>query len=126
MRRIARDADLAIVAGAGDEQQGELVAVVLRDAAGGQDVPARPARVIERVGMLRKLHFVVDARRIEHALGRRRVRARERLGVGRLAELEKGAGQAGLLEHPVAAVRLRVVLALPLSVVRRTSFVPVA
>src|SRR5215204_693131 len=42
------------------------------------------------------------------------MRARERCGVGRLAELEKRAGQSGFLKNPVPAVRLRVVLAVPL------------
>ena len=61
---------------------------------------------------------MIDSRRIEHALGGGGVGAGERLGIGRLAELQKGAGQARLLEDPIAAVGLRVVLAIALQLFR--------
>src|SRR5512132_3862991 len=80
----------------------------------GMTCQLRPASVMVRVGMLRKLHFVIDARRIEHALGRGGVRAGQRLRVGCFTELEECTGKPGLLEHPVAAVGLRVVFAISL------------
>src|SRR4051812_46398580 len=49
LRRIPGDADLAVVAGAGNEQEGELVAIVLRDAAGREHAPGA-AGVRERTG----------------------------------------------------------------------------
>src|SRR5262245_52410199 len=78
----------------------------------------RPASVIERVGMLGELHFVIDSRRIEHGLGGGGMSAGEGLVSGRLTELEKGTRQARLLEDPVAAIRSRVVFAISLQLLR--------
>src|SRR5215469_10445930 len=57
-----------------------------------------------------QLHFRVDSLGIEDRFRRRRERARQRVGVGCLDELEERAGKRGLLERPVLAVLLRVVL----------------
>src|SRR5215467_7266724 len=73
-----------------------------------------------------QLHFHVDALGIEDRLGSRCVSPRQRVGVARLDELEKGAGEPGFLERPEAAVLFRVVLVLaaklflkPLAIRRR-------
>src|SRR5690242_6734211 len=84
----------------------------------GMTCQRRPSSVIERVGMLGKFHFVIDSRRIEHGLGGGGMSTGERLVIGCFAELEEGARQARLLEHPVAAVRLGVVFAIPLQLLR--------
>src|SRR4051812_21126451 len=84
----------------------------------GMTCQRRPSSVIERVGMLGKLHFVIDSRRIEHGLGGGCMSADEGLVIGRLAELQEGTRQARLLEDPVAAVRLRVVFAISLQLLR--------
>src|SRR5258708_8113591 len=73
---------------------------------------ARRWGLMVRVGMSGKLHFVIDAGGVEHPLRRRCVGARERGRVGRLAELEKRARQAGLFEHPVTTARLCVIVTL--------------
>src|SRR3954462_11883652 len=80
----------------------------------GMTCQLRPASVMVRVGMLRKLHFVIDARRIEHALRGGRMCAGQCLRIRRLEELEEGPGQSRFLEDPVATVGLRVVLAISL------------
>src|SRR5215467_14559021 len=59
-----------------------------------------------------QLHFHVDPLRVEDRFGRRRVRARQRVGVARLDELEERAGKPRFLERPEAAVLLRVVVVL--------------
>src|SRR5215208_5901475 len=61
-----------------------------------------------------QLHFAIHSIWIEHRLGCARMRAGERAGIGGFDELQKGAGQARLFEHPEFALRLRVVLLLAL------------
>src|SRR3954465_2040180 len=85
----------------------------------GMTCQRRPASVIERVGMLGKLHFVIDSRRIEHGLGGGGMSADEGLVIGRLAEFQERAGEARFLEDPITAVRLRVVLAVSLQLLRK-------
>src|SRR5258708_40152770 len=65
-----------------------------------------------RVGMSGKPRFVRDAGGVEPPFRRGGVGGGEGGRVGRLAELEKRARQAGLFEHPVAAARLCVIVTL--------------
>src|SRR6266576_2364924 len=83
-----------------------------------------PSALIVRVGISGQLHFAVDAGRIERRIGRRRVRARECVGVGRLDELEKGTRQARLLEDPEMALRARIMLLLSLHALEELLSVP--
>src|SRR5215831_154833 len=59
-----------------------------------------------------QLHFHVDPLRVEDRFRRRRVRARQRVGVPGFDELEERAGQPRLLERPEATVLFRVVIVL--------------
>src|SRR4051812_32192466 len=56
---------------------------------------------------------MIDARWIQDSLRRRRMGALQRECIWRFAELEEGSGKTRLLEHPIAATRLLVILALP-------------